>query len=251
MTLVPESQEVPESLDPFGLLRWGFLVADPRAWAVVRSPTWHGELLAAAAARGLDNLPETIHRLHDAAKEFDDREAWEAACRDLFDGNVRCPPYETDYTCTHAFMQAQQLADISGFYKAFGFAPADGIAERVDHIGLQCEFLYLLGASGPEATSLPGGATSARIDARRKFLQDHLGRYTAAFAQRAEATASGFFVALSLVTHAFVQAEVASLGLHPAALPDRAGLLSQEPDTPTCGACPTDALSADAPAASS
>lgn len=56
-----------------------------------------------------------------------------------------CPPYETEY-CewkdpTH---RAQRLADVSGFYCAFGLEPSRRVPERADNIALEIEFVAFL-----------------------------------------------------------------------------------------------------------
>ncbi len=56
-----------------------------------------------------------------------------------------CPPYETEYCQwkepTH---RAQQLADVAGFYSAFGLQPSRTAPERHDNIALEIEFLAFL-----------------------------------------------------------------------------------------------------------
>ena len=74
-----------------------------------------------------------------------------------------------------------ELADISGFYLAFGFDLKDGERELPDHLGTELEFLSLLLIK--QAYALEEGWTEkyeiAR-DAARSFLRDHLGRWIGA-----------------------------------------------------------------------
>lgn len=95
-----------------------------------------------------------------------------------------CPPYETEYAGEHLFYQAQQLADIGGFYRAFGLEVAETAHERLDHIAVELEFLHMVTAR--EAYALhTRDAENARLcrDAQRMFLEDHLGRWASYFAE--------------------------------------------------------------------
>jgi DMSO reductase family type II enzyme chaperone len=100
----------------------------------------------------------------------------------LFHRQALCSPYESTYS--PAGME-QNLADIAGFYRAFGVQMSPDAHERVDHIGSELEFMAVLCAK--EAHALRNGLTEqAQIcrDARSAFLSDHLGLWALAFASR-------------------------------------------------------------------
>ena len=66
---------------------------------------------------------------------------------DLFGQNYKpkCSPYELEYLSRGPlFMNTAVLADIAGFYKAFGLQVANDSKERVDHISIELEFMYFL-----------------------------------------------------------------------------------------------------------
>jgi TorA maturation chaperone TorD len=100
-------------------------------------------------------------------------------------------PYETEYATDALFRQPQELADIAGYYAAFGLKPRAEDGERVDHVSCECEFAGFLGrkeafalGAGPEA----GASSESRLEmldttrkASRSFLKDHLGRFGTAF----------------------------------------------------------------------
>ena len=91
-------------------------------------------------------------------------------------------PYETEYTTPHAFQKQTQLADVAGFYRAFGLQWETKSHERPDHLSLELEFMYYLALK--EAHALAQGAedgVAVCVDAQRAFLRDHLGRWLAAF----------------------------------------------------------------------
>lgn len=133
------------------------------------------EALAALPLNGLQPIPEVAQER--LTSEF----------RQIFSHNLTpdCPPYETQYGSSHIFWQSQQLADIAGFYKAFGLALDNAAHERVDHIAVELEFMGYLALK--EAYALEGKKEAqAKIcqDAQRKFLKDHLGRWLSPFRDR-------------------------------------------------------------------
>lgn len=81
------------------------------------------------------------------------------------------------------------LADIAGFYRAFGFQVA---GERPDHIVPELEFMALLHVK--EAYALASSdEDGARVcaDARRKFVQEHLGVWLPRLSQRIDEQVPG------------------------------------------------------------
>jgi nitrate reductase assembly molybdenum cofactor insertion protein NarJ len=105
---------------------------------------------------------------------------------DLFDrGEGKMPLYETEYGRMRALAKGNALADISGFYRAFGLAPDEEVREMLDHIAVELEFYAMLLAKQAYLAGV-GDAEGREIveDARRKFLGAHLGPLSAAIAAR-------------------------------------------------------------------
>lgn len=84
--------------------------------------------------------------------------------------------YEGNYH--HPFNSFEEMADIAGFYRAFGF---DSGSERPDHLCLELEFMRIL--SLKEAMALKEGGQERfeiTVNTERDFLSSHLGRWTEA-----------------------------------------------------------------------
>src|SRR3990172_7219059 len=90
--------------------------------------------------------------------------------------------YETEFGLPHEFRQSQELADLAGFYRAFGLrvgrsqSQGGTVRERPDHIAVELEFMYLLALKEAYAAEngMPEQAEICR-ETQRKFLSDHLG----------------------------------------------------------------------------
>lgn len=109
-------------------------------------------------------------------------------------------PFETEYGDAGAHRQPNELADIAGYYLAFGLRPVDRADERADHVACECEFMDFLGRK--EAYLLAQQAADSEETlaavraAARSFLRDHLGRFGRAFATRLVKQGQGSFGAL-------------------------------------------------------
>ena len=128
----------------------------------------------------------------------------------------RCPAYEMEYGRNEIIRQASDLADLAGFYRAFGLEAADGANGRPDHITAECEFMGALCAKEAHAHA-QGDKKNADIclDAERAFLRDHLARWLPALAHRVQAAdGDGLFGARARVADAFVTAECSHFDIH-------------------------------------
>jgi TorA maturation chaperone TorD len=161
-------------------------------------------------------------------------EARAAGHRRLFGHTVAhgCPPYETEYGGRHVFGQAQDLADIAGYYAAFGLGPAPQ-GERVDHLACELEFLAILAIKEAAAAA---AQQADRVElcraAEASFLRDHLGRWLPALSGTAQhqAPGSGHAVLLGLAAR-LVERRAAELGVRVDRLgPDARRPIEDEPD---------------------
>ncbi len=101
-------------------------------------------------------------------------------------GQGRVALYETEYGRMRGLSKGNDLADIVGFYTAFGFALGEGQGcEMPDHLAVELEFYGIL-LHKSELLTASGDTEGQEIvaDARRKFLTDHLGGFVRAISQR-------------------------------------------------------------------
>ena len=61
----------------------------------------------------------------------------------LFTGGGLCRTNENDYEKL-SFSMTEKLADVAGFYEAFGFEMTAGVGERPDFIGTELDYINLL-----------------------------------------------------------------------------------------------------------
>ncbi len=135
----------------------------------------------------------------------------------LFGHAVRgtCPPYELEYERGDIPQQSAELADIAGFYNAFGMELDAAAHERADHATVQFEFLSVLAAK--EAYAIETNNVEGRQvlqHAEKAFLADHIAHWVPAMATRLQdADPEGFYGRLGGLTQSFIAAECGHFGV--------------------------------------
>jgi TorA maturation chaperone TorD len=154
-------------------------------------------------------------------------------------GVGRCaPPYETEYDPLVSARKGHVLADLLGFYEAFGFRLAEDRKEFPDHLAVELEFMscLLLKAVYAAERSL-GEAQAVSEHAAARFLGDHLAAAGCAVADRVEAAAEEeFYRVWARLLKGFLSAEAEFLGVPAApraAVPEEVGPLTC-PFAPGC-----------------
>jgi len=175
---------------------------------------------------GSEDLTDAWSRLQyawEAARDTDTPERLHDTYCELFVNlhpGAGVPPYETEYTSgTNDFLKNQDLADLMGFYRAFGLDLGQGerLSERPDHIAVELEFLHFLCWKEAFAcTKAVAEHIEVCQDAERKFLRDHLGRWVDGFTERVEgSTREEFFLAIASLLRKAVRQEAALLEVTP------------------------------------
>lgn len=128
-----------------------------------------------------------------------------------------CPPYETLFGNDHVFGQAHVMGDIAGFYKAFGVELSRDVHERMDHLSVELEFMHFLAYKESYARCHDGAEkTAIVVDAQKKFLKDHIGRWVPLFARMLVKKAdSGFFRHMAEFTSDLMEFDAAYWGVNP------------------------------------
>jgi TorA maturation chaperone TorD len=182
-------------------------------------------LVSAPNERFAESVNRSIHDLLEACDRLGGRPATDVATTlsaehaRLFGHAVRgtCPPYELEYGRSEIIQQTAELADLSGFYNAFGLGLRDSAFERGDHVSVECEFLSVLCAK--QAWGLREGRgemAETCWDAQRLFLRDHLARWSPAFAHRVVmADPRGFYGRVASLTSTLMEWECHRFGIQP------------------------------------
>jgi len=128
-----------------------------------------------------------------------------------------CPPYETLFGNDHVFGQAHVMGDIAGFYKAFGLELSRDIHERLDHLSVELEFMHFLAYKESYARCHDGAEkTHIVVEAQKKFVKEHIGRWVPLFARMLVKKAdAGFFRHLAEFTADYIEFDAAYLGVTP------------------------------------
>jgi TorA maturation chaperone TorD len=207
------------------------VLSDPRGpgWGAIADPD--DRLLAAAAAAilredaeaepvplGYGERPPADLDLYDLLGELRRPQEDLAAEYDRTFGLVslrECPPYGTEYgPNSEPFFRAQQLADVAGFYAAFGVMGGRTRPERADHVALELEFLaHLLLKQRLAGDSDEGRARAAVCaDAARRFFRDHVVPWGPAFTAGLQRR-GGLYAQVGRALAAFLPTERSRFGI--------------------------------------
>lgn len=194
----------------YSALALGFEPPGPEVRERLASSEGAVYLAEALAAAGCGELAASARALAGEAPR-------ESAYRRLFGHTARgsVPPYGTEYGAATLFQQPQRLADLGGFFAAFGLRVDPARHERVDHVRCQLEFLAFLARKEAHARDAGGDRMLAEVErGQRLFLRDHLGKFAPAFGERLRrAEGTGFYGVLGGLLRAFVEAECGRCGV--------------------------------------
>ena len=119
-----------------------------------------------------------VSKLRDVLSSYLDKvEALQGEFTTLFETQLKAPARETSYELDKMGRRVIEMADIEGFYKAFGLEVKP--PQEPDNLVAELEFLSFL---SQKLAFLEGEGKEIVQDAYTKFLRDHLGRWYKVFA---------------------------------------------------------------------
>ncbi len=204
-------------------------LSDPRAggWSELSAPETRAIVAQAAAllreedqavARPLALGEHPLADL-DPAPLFARLPSSEAQLNALYEQNFgllsgsKCPPYETEYVPSKfTFQRSHMLADVAGFYGAFGLQTSTSTPERPDHIVLELDYMAQLIALEMAAreNADPAAVEQADVclDAQDRFLREHMVWWMPAFCTLlARQDPDGYYAAVAAFVAALMAAE--------------------------------------------
>lgn len=218
---------------------------EPIRWREEIPLLWEGKANDDSLQSGIQNevLAATLAPLLESwLSDFSEERLWELHSEyiEVFDRqHVANPIYETEYGRNRSISKATELADLAGFYKAFGLE-SDGIPEMPDHFAVELEFYaYLLMKQQVLQDLADTEGVEIVKEARQHFLKDHLGGFAKAMAASEGTQSHPFYGPLFQWTGHLVSAACEEMQLDPE--PIAYFSREQEPegfDCATLGSCP-------------
>ncbi len=159
----------------YKILSLGLSYPEEKNWAIIEKLLTKSEDLFAGETLSTYNsfreyFSKNRHRLDEIKSEY----------LNIFDVGRKISPYETEYVTEKLSRKPFELADIAGFYAAFGFSVNEDMRnkEALDHISIELEFMAILEWKAQYALE-NGQEENAKIvkDAKLKFLQEHLAKW--------------------------------------------------------------------------
>ncbi len=235
----------------------GWVFADPASgeWESLLTPATQAAVLASAELlREASVAPEETGRGERPVAELDASGLFERLPRTRDAVNAQYeqtfgllatspnPPYETEYIGPkQTFQRSQHLADVAGFYRAFGLSCS---RERPDHVAIELEFMALvIGLEHQAATHSDKHRSPAEREnhvavcqrAQSRFLREHIAWWFPTLARLMEIEApETMYAAAGRLMCALLPLERARFNL-PACEPADGPVPIEQPDA--CAGC--------------
>ena len=194
------------------------LEPNKKALEMLNNEEYMAEVKSCISASGNSEMLVTFELLQKAL-EGNDVDNLEWGYRATFGGAtvaMDCPPYEMYYSGSQIWQQTQDLADISGTYKAYGIEiEEDSTTTRWDHVAVQLEFLHFL--TYKLAYAIENHSEEKQescLSGKKKFLYAHLGRWIKAFSTSVvKKTPEDFYRQAATLATLFIHMEMVNLSV--------------------------------------
>jgi DMSO reductase family type II enzyme chaperone len=204
--LKDESKELLAKARAYQLLSMGFMYPDSK-WFQSFS-----EFLSSGKHQYNDTLSGMEQTIRDSINTNLDLKVMANEYHLLFTAGqaLETAPYETEYIPGEVFAKTRELADIMGFYRAFGLDISPDLNERPDHVTVELQFMAMLYIKEAYAWNTDSTQrVEVCIDARKKFLKDHLGMWMPSFCSMIESkTGVEYYNMLSKLALNFLKNEL-------------------------------------------
>ena len=219
------------------MLSAAFAPNDGRQLPALVASTLERARILLGPGRGNPGLEPLLHRLEErlATVPVDAGELRSGASV-VFGTPSPYPPYEGEHGQAHVFMKLQTMADVAGFYRAFGVEVGPTFKDRPDHLAAELEFMHFLLVK--EAHVIEAANEELARETRRAqalFLSEHLGQWAPSFLARvASEGGNPFYIAVAEFGRTFLAIEMTRLGV-PATSSE---ITASRPETEPIDSCP-------------
>ncbi len=194
------------------------LEPNKKALEMLNNEEYMAEVKSCISVSGNSEMLGVFESLQKAL-EGNDVENLEWGYRATFGGAtvaMDCPPYEMYYSGSQIWQQTQDLADISGMYKAYGIEmEEDTTTTRWDHVAVELEFLHFL--TYKLAYSVENHTEEQQencLSGKKKFLYAHIGRWIKAFSTSViKKTPEDFYRHAATLASLFIHIEMVKLSV--------------------------------------
>ena len=220
-----DSQEALDRSVIYELVSSAFLYPAPGTLEVLIDKASQVQL--AASEMGSPELAEAVSELAASLAEIDEAVLVHEYVT-VFGHSMssECSLYEEEYADSEIFQKSGSLADLKGFYAAFGVKPGPELKDRLDHIGVELEFMHLLTFKESYAQFHGHGPDKVAVcrEAQVNFLTNHLAPLVKALVKRLSTRTGGrgFYSSLGQVLELQIDREMDLLKVElPAPSPKR------------------------------
>ncbi len=199
----------------YKILSLGFAYPEEQNWALIKKQiTMSADLFGGELAKRVEQFRVCFSENRNSIDRI------QSEYLSVFDVGRRISPYETEYITEKVSRKPFELADIAGFYTAFGFGVHDTRKnkEAPDHISIELEFMAILEWKAQYAREKEENENAEIVgDAKLKFLKDHLLKWGFFFCKQISGLeGNDFYKKLALIFELVLLIECERYGLDPA-----------------------------------